>query len=70
MTKREQILIHEAGHLLYFLKALENPKNLVCVESIEVGTRGFGGVFILDLRKRREKRRIKFYGKVITGLGE
>ena len=69
MTRREQILIHEAGHLLYFLKSLENTKNLVCVEAIEIGTRGFGGVFILDLRKIAENSKRSLGEKVITGLG-
>ena len=69
MTKREQILIHEAGHLLYFLKSLENPKNLICVEAIEIGTRGFGGVFILHLRKGGKNIELSSKEKVMTGLG-
>ena len=67
MTKREQILIHEAGHLLYFLKSLENPKNLVCVESIEIGLRG--GFFILDLRKIAANSERSSKERFLTGLG-
>ena len=67
MTKREQILIHEAGHLLYFLKSLENPENLACVESIEIGLRG--GFFILDLRKIAANSKRSSKERIMTGLG-
>lgn len=69
MTKREQILVHEAGHLLYFLKSLENPKNLACVEAIKVkiNARRFGGVFMIDPRKIVSKPSLE--EKVVTGLG-
>lgn len=67
MTRREQILTHEAGHLLYFLKSLENPKNLACVECIEINLRG--GFFILDLRKIAVNSEWSSKERIVTGLG-
>ena len=71
MTKRKQILIHEAGHLLYFLKSLENPKNLVCIEAIKVKINAIrsGGVFILDPRKIVKNSKRSSKERILTGLG-
>lgn len=71
MTKREQILIHEAGHLLYFLKSLECPENLACVEAIKINinTIRSGGAFILDLRKIAANSERSPKERILTGLG-